>query len=133
MIATLVVVLLGAAGALYVASALRPGPVLLAGHDVRAAALARRRDSALAAIVDLENERALGKLAPEDFEALALVYEREALGALRDLDRLAGARADPGDDPIEREVAAAKARLRCPSCGSARPSGASRTCPHCGA
>jgi hypothetical protein len=131
-IGELVVALLCAAAVAYVAGPLRgrapTGSLDGAGPERE---LEARKRSALAAILDLEGERALGKLSAEDFGALVATYEAEAVDALRRLDEL---RAAAGDG-IEEEVAAARARLRCPSCGAPRE-GSGRgapTCPRCGA
>jgi hypothetical protein len=74
-----------------------------------------RKHEALGALLDIEEERALGKLTPEDFRALRDEYENEALEAIEELDeRRVTAEAD---DDLEREVAAMRARLACPRCG----------------
>ena len=101
-----VVLLLGVAGLLYVLAPLtRPRP----DRDVARgliAELAARKRSALLGIVDLEGERAVGKLNNEDFVALKSEYEAEAMVAIAELDQLEA----PGDD-LEREIADLKARL----------------------
>lgn len=98
--------------------------------------------SALAGIVDIEEEQAVGKLSDADFDSLRRQYEAEALAALRELDAIgdepAGADGDPppapdaaaGDD-IEAEIAALRARLACPTCGAIRS--AEGVCDRCGA
>lgn len=93
-----------------------------------------QKDAALMAMVDIENERELGKLSDADFEALRAEYEREALTALRALESV---KVDDADDRLEAEIAAMKARLggvprgaTCPECGAERPPG--RPCPSCG-
>lgn len=86
-----------------------------------------RKRAALAGIVDLEEEHALGKLAAEDLQALRAEYEAQALLALRELDALR--RAD--DDAIEEEIARLRAELACPSCGAPRLPG--EVCGSCGA
>jgi hypothetical protein len=95
------------------------------GGSEEAAAL--RKSAALDALIDLEEDRALGKLTPADFESLRAVYEAEALEALRELDAAARTRAD--DDLLEAEIAAARRELICPRCGHIRPEG--RPCPQC--
>jgi len=85
-----------------------------------------RRRSALAAIVDLEADHAMGKLTDEDFEALKRDYEDEALVALRELDALHAS----GADELEREIAQVRRRLECPECGAPRREGVA--CPSCG-
>jgi hypothetical protein len=92
------------------------------------------KNAALDAMVDIENERELGKLSDADFEALRAEYEREALAALRALET---AEVEDVDDRLEAEIAAMKARLggvsnapACPECGTERTPG--RPCPSCG-
>jgi hypothetical protein len=93
-------------------------------------AAATRKSTALAAIVDLEEERALGKLATPDFEALRANYEAEALAALRELTA-ASAIPTPSDEALEAEIAELRAALACPRCG--RALGGAGTCSQCGA
>jgi len=88
-----------------------------------------RKATALSAIVDLEEERALGKLAAPDFETLRANYEAEALAALRELTF--AATPQPSDDELEAEIAEIRAALACPRCG--RPLGTARACSQCGA
>jgi hypothetical protein len=90
-------------------------------------AAALRKSVALDALIDLEEDRALGKLTRADFESLRAVYEAEALEALRELDAAARTRAD--DELLEAEIAAARRELTCPRCGRIRPEG--RPCPQC--
>ena len=107
--------------------------------------------SALVAIVDIENEHAVGKLSRPDLDALKAEYEARALEALRRAEALreeqplsaSGGQADQrssrrsrqeewlDDDELELEIAAIRERLRCPSCGAARAPGA--PCDRCGA
>jgi hypothetical protein len=86
-----------------------------------------RKRAALAALMDLEEERAVGKLSDKDFVALRAEYEAEAIAALKALDIAVLA----PDDPLEAEIAAYRLRLQCPACGALRP--AEGTCPRCGA
>jgi hypothetical protein len=86
-----------------------------------------RKRAALAALMDLEEERAVGKLSEVDFLALRAEYEAEAIAALKQLDIAVLA----PDDPLEAEIAAYRLRLQCPACGALRP--AEGTCPRCGA
>ena len=88
-----------------------------------------RKQAALVAIVDLENERAVGKLSDTDFEILRADYERRALTALREVDALRDSSVD--EDELELEIAAVRERLRCPNCGAARSPG--EACERCGA
>ena len=92
-------------------------------------AAAERKTTALTAIVDLEEERALGKLAAPDFETLRANYEAEALAALRELTTFS-ATPQPSDEELEAEIAEIRAALACPRCG--RTLSAGRTCSQCG-
>lgn len=47
-----------------------------------------RRDSTYEALADLDADRAAGKLSEEDYTDLRESYQREAITALRDLERL---------------------------------------------
>ncbi len=86
-----------------------------------------RKSAALDALIDLEEDRAVGKLTRADFESLRADYEAEALEALRELDAAARTRSD--DELLEAEIAAARRELTCPRCGRIRPEG--RSCPQC--
>lgn len=103
---------------------------LVAHRSPAPSAAADRKATALTAIVDLEEERALGKLAAPDFETLRANYEAEALTALRELTTFA-ATPQPSDDELEAEIAEIRAALACPRCGQALS--AARTCSQCGA
>ena len=87
-----------------------------------------RKTTALAAIVDLEEERDMGKLSDADFERLRAQYEAEALAALKELDSVKRVQVTE-EDPLEAEIAAVRKRLQCPNCGALRTSGGS--CPQC--
>jgi len=87
-----------------------------------------RKRAALVAIVDLETERATGKLSEGDFVTLRAGYEEQALVALREADALRDSTDD--DEELEHEIAAIRERLRCPDCGAARRPGES--CEQCG-
>lgn len=87
-----------------------------------------KKRAALMAIVDIENERATGKLSTSDFLALRAEYETQALVALREADALRDSTFD--DDELEKEIAAIRERLRCPNCGAARRPG--EPCEQCG-
>ena len=86
-----------------------------------------RKQTALSAIVELEEERELGKLGEADFESLRAQYEAEALEALKDLDAVE--QVTEPQDPLEAEIAAVRKQLQCPNCGSLRTSGGK--CPVC--
>lgn len=79
-----------------------------------------RKTSALSAIVDLENERLVGKLSDEDFDVLRAQYEAEALQALTELDALRARTDAPDDASLEAEIAEMRRRLACPRCGRLR-------------
>lgn len=129
MIATVLVTLLALAGLAFVLVPLARGAVRESDDAPSPVDEARdKKLSALAGIVDLEQERDAGKMSPEDFRSLRSEYERDALEALNELDRLG---TDPADDELEREIAAARQKLACPSCGAPRTTG--EPCPRCGA
>jgi hypothetical protein len=87
-----------------------------------------RKHAALGALVDVENERAIGKLSGADFVALRDEYERQALDALRELDVLGAQSLE--DDELEAEIAEMRARMTCPHCGALRTPG--EACTKCG-
>lgn len=129
MIAALLIAFLACAALAYVMAPLRFGPrAEPVDESLLASEAAGRKRAALTAILDLETERDIGKLSPADFEALRAEYEAQALAALAELDALESAR---GDDALESEIAAVRARLVCPSCGAVRTR--SGACPQCGA
>ena len=84
---------------------------------------------ALTGILDLEEERDGGKLSEVEFSELRRRYERDAIAALKELQRR-----EPVtelDERLEREIAAARDRLRCSTCGAPRTTESDR-CPSCG-
>ena len=87
-----------------------------------------RKQAALGALVDIENERLIGKLSPTDFDLLRDEYEAEALAALKELDAIE--QGDAIDDELEAEIAAIRARMECPECGGLRVPG--EACSKCG-
>jgi hypothetical protein len=100
-----------------------------------------RKELALAALKEIEFDRATGKLDDADYEAMKARYTAEALEAIRDADA-AAAPVEPalaavtagGADAAEALVAAKKrsgARF-CTECG-ARLEGVGRFCVECGA
>ena len=97
--------------------------------DERRDALLAEKRAGLAAIVELEEDLAGGKLTTPDFEALRRTYEDKVLVALEALESEAAHPTTP-DEQIEAEVAAARARLSCARCGALRPTG--EACPRCG-
>jgi hypothetical protein len=86
-----------------------------------------RKRAALEAIIDMENERAAGKLSAADFEALRGQYEVEAVRALKELDALTG-RVGTDDAALESEIARMRAGLVCPRCGAWKTG---ETCDRC--
>ena len=84
---------------------------------------------ALTGILDLEEERDGGKLSEKEFVDLRARYERDAVEALKELDT-----APSGSDlesRLEREIAAARDKLRCGTCGAPREPDALH-CASCG-
>lgn len=128
MIAILVVAVFVLIALAYVAAPLRRGPrAQSAEPDLLVEEAHAKKHVALRAIIDLEQEVAIGKLSDADFEALRTEYEAEALAALKELEVIR--QAAEGDD-IESEIAAMRRRLRCPSCGAPRTP--EEACPRCG-
>jgi len=89
----------------------------------------RARESALAALRELEFDLATGKLSDDDYAALRARYEARAIEALSGSTPQAAA--SDADARIEAEIAAARQRARCASCGQPLPP-AARFCPACG-
>jgi len=121
---------------------------LFADSDDEDDPLLRRRDRALAALREIEFDRATGKLSDEDFAGLQAKYQAEALEALRAVDeakadagvvsRAGAALAASGDgDAVERLIAEARAQARtrkqrfCEECG-APLEGSGKFCVTCG-
>jgi hypothetical protein len=103
----LIVLLIAAAGLLYVIGPLtRPRGGRVDPTRGLTAELDARKRAALLGIVDLEGERAVGKLNDEDFAALRSEYEADAMVAIAELDQL-----DDSENDLEREIAELKARL----------------------
>lgn len=129
MIGAIIVAMLVFAALAFVAQPLRRGPRSDEAtlSDAIEEAGARKR-SALIAILDMEEERALGKLSETDFRVLRAQYEAEAVAALKELD---AAQRDTGDAELEKEIARIKETLVCPSCGALTPEGS--RCTACGA
>jgi hypothetical protein len=124
------VAVLGCLALAYVTEPLRRGPRRDLPHGTSAAGQAQERmRAALAAILDLESERDMGKLRGEEFRSLRAEYEAEALAALKEIDLLE--KSGLAQDELEAEIAAARARLACPRC--AAPRLGQDACPRCGA
>ncbi len=118
----------------------------------------RRKELALAALKEIEFDRATGKLSDSDYEVMLARYTKEAVQALHDAEAVAvpagGAGAGAGgnghpapatapaispaasDDAIERLIADARAASRgkkfCSNCGAVLE-GSGRFCVECGA
>ena len=106
----------------------RPEPE---GSDVdrlREEAEARKR-AALAAIVDVEDDRTVGKLADEDYELLKRQYDAEAVAAIAELDALGISASEP--DELEAEIATMRRAMTCSNCGATKMP--NEACPRCGA
>ena len=126
MIVMILVALAACAALAYVAVPLRREHTTDLEEHWAAEQAGARKQTALQAIVDLEEERAVGKLSAVDFAALRDQYEAEALVALKELDALG-----TPDDALEAEIAALRVSLECPECGGLRAG--ERVCPQCGA
>lgn len=138
MIGALIVAVLACGALAFVAAPLRSGASPVEESSAAAAELESRKRAALTAIIDIENERDIGKLSGDDFAILRSEYETEAVAALLELDALHAGEGEV-DVELEAEIAAVKERLSsggsaliaCPSCGAPRVPG--RACRRCGA
>jgi len=108
----------------------------------------QRKELALAALKEIEFDRATGKLSESDYQAMLSRYTNEAVQALRDAETVGAAggnghapapaapAAGAADDPVERLIAetraASKGRKFCTNCGAALE-GSGRFCVECGA
>jgi hypothetical protein len=124
-IAAIAIAILVSLAVAYVLAPLRRGAVNDAGADEFAEEALARKKSALDALIEIDEERAVGKLSASDHDALRSEYELEAVRALNDLDALA-----VSDDDLESEIAAMRDRLACRKCGALRTPG--ERCPRCG-
>lgn len=130
MITNLLVVLAALCGIAYVLSPLRAGP----RRDIPTSSIAfeeanERRRAAFTALLDIEEERDIGKLSAEDFKSLQGEYEVEALHAIDALERIGDS--PENDQELEAEIADLKNKMTCPNCGALRKPG--ETCNACGA
>ncbi|MGH2704168.1 MAG: hypothetical protein ACRDJ4_03485 [Actinomycetota bacterium] len=92
--------------------------------DSRWNELVEAKHSVLRSILDLDHDRAVGKVSAEDFAFLRRQHEAEALALIREMDRLGGptggnekgtatgGSAGSPDDVLEAEIAVARERLR---------------------
>ncbi len=87
-----------------------------------------RKHAALGAILDLEEEHAIGKLERVEYEALRARYEADAAAAIAELESLDDV---SDDDDLEAEIAAMRERMTCPRCGALRAP--DEQCPSCNA
>ena len=91
--------------------------------------------SAVAALRELEFDRATGKLSDSDYAELKARYTKSAIAAMRRTDARAGvdaAPARPTDTEVEAIVRAQRQRLAgCPTCGP-RPESDAVFCSNCG-
>lgn len=128
MIAAILVALLACAALAFVVSPLRKGPRSdkVTTDEVFEEAGAKKR-AALVAILDMEEEKAVGKLSDVDFKVLRSQYEAEAVAALKELDAV---RSENNDAEIEAEIARLKESMVCANCGAITPEGA--RCSACG-
>jgi len=102
----LLVVALALVGAGFVVIALQRG-VAAPPTDPTLDDLEARKATALEALLDLDEEHAVGKISDTDYAELKASYEVEAVTVMDEIDRVDGA----APDAIEREIAAVRARL----------------------
>jgi hypothetical protein len=133
-IAGLVVAALALFALAYVALPLRSGVTDPSEVPPRTVEEARsRKKAALGALLELDEDAAMGKIALADLQSLRAQYEMEAVLAFIELDR---AETEPVTEPmetdeLEAEIRALRERMQCPSCGAVRTPG--EPCPRCGA
>jgi hypothetical protein len=129
MIAAVIVGLLACAALAFVAQPIIAGPRREPDDVSRALQEAdERKRAALLAILDIEEERDVGKQSVTDFEVLRAQYERQALTALHEVDNLTVE--EEGSDELENEIARMRAEITCPNCGAVRTG---TVCSRCGA
>jgi hypothetical protein len=106
-----------------------PAPRALGARALDAAG---DEESAVAALRELEFDRATGKLSDTDYAELKARYTKSAVAAMRRESKSDAATTRPSDDDIEAEVRAYRQRLAgCPTCGP-RPEPDAIYCSNCG-
>ena len=107
--------------------------------------LKNKKDGAYATIRELEFDLSMGKLTEEDFQILKGQYTQEAVGYMKEMDKLESSQAKflkPMDTVLEEEIEQGVAEIRnhksierkyiyCPSCGEMAKV-ESRFCAACG-
>ncbi len=126
MIPAIVIALLAIGGLVYVVAPVGRDRKSLGDTSSENEAEEQKR-IALSGILDLEGERDAGKLSDEEFAELRLRYELDAVDALRRLEKTGS---EESNDRLEREIAMAREKLRCRTCGA--PRGSALRCPSCG-
>ena len=128
MIAAAIIAVLAIAALAYVIAPIRRGSKTL--NEVPGTNEAEEKKRvALVGILDLEEERDGGKLSDTEFTALRARYETDVVAALQELDEPEGS--ESLEQRLEQEIATARARMKCGTCGAPRGVAATR-CPSCG-
>lgn len=125
--------------------ALSPELMALDSASRGADSLTSRKNMLLRALKDLENERAIGKIEPEDYEQITQTYRSELKTLLKRIDetlaphrakaeelveahfRKVGLAGEPTVTPVRE---APPTRMTCPSCGDSNEAGA-KFCKEC--
>lgn len=88
------------------------------------------REAAVAALREIEFDRATGKLSDTDYAELKTRYTEQAIVAMRG-EKLPDEASIPSDEEIEAAVRAYRAGIACPTCGP-RPEPDAVFCSNCG-